>query len=80
MLCSEFLPEDRSAEGDGDRGGRLQVADVWPPTIRSSRRSGLRDLGRHPPPRGPAGGDLLEIGDRARSGPRLSNGDLDLRL
>lgn len=79
MLCSEFLPEDRSAEGDGDRG-RLQVFDVWPTATRSSRRGGLRDLGRHPPPLGPAGGDLLEIGDRARNGPRLSNGDRDLRL
>lgn len=79
MLCSEFLPEDRSAAGDGDRG-RLQVSDVWPTAARSSRRSGLRDLGRHPPPLGPAGGDLLEIGDLARNGPRLSNGDRDLRL
>lgn len=79
MLCSEFLPEDRSAAGDGDRG-RLQLSDDCPTALRSSRRSGLRDLGRHPPPRGPAGGDLLEIGDRARNGARLSNGDRDLRL
>jgi hypothetical protein len=73
VLCSEFLPEDLSPEDDGDRG-RLQVSDVW------GTATGLRDLGRHPPPLGPAGGDLLEIGDRARNGPRLSNGDRDLRL
>ena len=79
MLCSEFLPEDRSADGEGDRG-RLQVSDVGPTVTRSSRRGGLRDLGRQPPPLGPIGGDLLEIGDRARGGPRLSYGDLDLRL
>lgn len=78
MLCSEFLPEERSAEGEGDRG-LLQVSEVGPTVTRSSRRGGLRDLGRQPP-LGPVGGDLLGTGDRALSGPRLSYGDLDLRL
>lgn len=79
-LCSEFMPEDRSIDGDGDRG-RLQVRDVGPFAIRSFRRGGLLDLGRQPPPLGPVGGDLLGRGDRARNGSRLrSYGDLDLRL
>lgn len=56
------------------------MSDVGPAVPRSSRRRGLRDLGRQPLALGPVGGDLLETGDRARNGARLSYGDLDLRL
>lgn len=73
------MPEDRSADGDGDRG-RLQVSDDGPLWIRSSRRGGLRDRGRQPP-LGPVGGDLIGGGERVLGGARLrSYGDLDLRL
>ncbi len=81
-LFPEVLADDLSdsrAECDGDR--RLQLTEVVPLGTRSSRRSGLRDRGRHSA-LGPAGGDLrFGRGDLvlvvARS---RSYGDLDLLL
>lgn len=69
-MFPEVLSDDLSeslAGGDGDR--RLQLAELGPEGIRSSRRSGLRERVRYEALE-PAGGDLLGRGDLVRGAGR----------
>lgn len=69
-VTAEELSESLGS-GEGRRKGELRN--------RPSLRSGVRDLGRYEPPRGPDGGDRL-MGERGRTSLSLSMGDLDRRL